>query len=65
MSDETRLTTLETALAHAEAAIQDLSDLARAQGDEIAALKAETRRLKALVLEMREQREDGDTPFVP
>lgn len=65
MSDEARLTALETALAHAEAAIQDLSDLARAQAGEIAALKAETRRLRTLVLELRDQRDEGDMSYVP
>lgn len=62
---EDRLTALETALAHAEAAIQDLSELARAQGEEIARLKRETAQLKDLVRQWREDREDGDSAFVP
>ncbi|MGE5548347.1 MAG: SlyX family protein [Solirubrobacterales bacterium] len=59
MSDADRLTAAETALAHAEAAIQDLSDEVLRQDGEIAGLKREIRRLQALI-ERLEDRLDGD-----
>lgn len=58
-----RLTAAETALAHAEAAIEDLSDEVRRQAAEIDALKREIRRLEALILRLGD-RDDGQS-FVP
>ncbi len=62
MSD--RLTDAETALAHAEAAIEDLSDEVRRQGAEIEALRRDIRRLEGLIDRLRD---DGGTgqAFVP
>ena len=52
-----RTEALETALAHAEAAIEDLSDEVRRQGDEIDLLK---RRLERLTRTMETMMEDAE-----
>lgn len=56
---EERLEALETALAHAEAAVQDLSDVARAQAAEIEALRIEQRRLLARLDGLEAALDDG------
>ena len=51
-----RIEALETALAHAEAALEDLSDMVRAQGEEIDALRRELGRLsRALQAALEDQ----------
>jgi uncharacterized coiled-coil protein SlyX len=47
MSESDRLQSLEMAVAHAEAAIDDLSRVVRDQDGELAALRLELRRLGA------------------
>lgn len=54
-----RLIALETALAHAEAMLHDLSEVAATQADEIDRLRTETRRL-ALRIDRLEQGGDED-----
>ncbi|MEW5726607.1 MAG: SlyX family protein, partial [Pseudomonadota bacterium] len=55
-----RLTAAETALAHAEAAIEDLSEEVRRQAAEIDTLKREIRRLEALIHRLGD-RDDGQS----
>ncbi|CAA7623369.1 SlyX family protein [Magnetospirillum sp. UT-4] len=64
-ADSDRLTAVETALAHAEAAIHDLSDMVRSQGREIDALRGEVTRLRAALIALRDRDEDGEGAFVP
>lgn len=67
-ADENRLDALEEALAHAEAALQDLSDVATAQARDLESLRAENRRLKQRLdgLEARlDEGEGGAAGFVP
>lgn len=59
-----RLTAAEIALAHAEAAIEDLSDEVRRQGAEIEALRRDIRRLEALIDRLRDDGGAGQA-FVP
>lgn len=61
---EDRLQAAEVALAHAEAAIEDLSEEVRRQGVEIDALKADIRRLHGLIQRLQDDEPD-DGAFVP
>lgn len=54
-----RIEGLETALAHAEAAVEDLSDVVRAQGAEIEALRREVGRLTRTMAAMLEDVEEA------
>ncbi len=69
MSDaERRLTALETALAHAEAALADLSDMVVAQTGEIEALRRDNRRLQARIERLEESDSgpnNGGGQFIP
>lgn len=64
MSGDGRLDSLETALAHAERAIADLSDVAAAQARDVEALRRENRIL-ARRLERLEAQLAGDEPDFP
>lgn len=61
MTECERLTLAETALAHAEAAIEDLSDELRRQAAEIDDLRRDIRRLEALI----ERSRGDDGAFIP
>lgn len=54
-----RIEALETALAHAEAAIEDLSDVIREQGAEIEQLRRELGRLTRSLETMIEEGQDA------
>ncbi len=56
MTDDDRLTAAETALAHAEQAIDDLSQVVQAQAGEIATLRRDLGRLEAVLARLM----DGD-----
>lgn len=61
-----RLTAVETALAHAEAAIEDLSQEVRRQEGEMEAMRRDLRRLYGLLQRLEERLgEDGGEPFLP
>ena len=69
MSDtERRLTALETALAHAEVALADLSDMVVAQAGEIESLCRDNRRLQARIERLEESDSEpgnGGGKFTP
>lgn len=67
MSDGKRLDGLEAALAHAERAISDLSDMVAVQGRELEALRRENRFLRTRLerLEGLQGGYDDDNAFVP
>jgi uncharacterized coiled-coil protein SlyX len=67
MSRDTRLDELEAALAHAERAISDLSEVATAQARDLEALRQENRvlRLRLERLETSGGYGDDDNAFVP
>ena len=65
MSGEDRLMTLELALAHAEAALADLSDMVRRQGDDIAALRRDNYRLLARIERIEDGMLEEPSGFVP
>jgi uncharacterized coiled-coil protein SlyX len=54
MSGEDRLQSVETALAHAETAIDDLSQMIQAHEADMAALRLEIRRLQARLSRLEE-----------
>lgn len=63
MTSEARIDALEMALAHAEAAVEDLSETCRAQWAEIDALKTELARLtRSLEAALQEPDEPVDRP---
>ncbi len=63
MSDaERRLVALEMALAHAEAALTDLSDMVAAQATEIEVLRRDGRRLQARIERLEEGESEPDSP---
>ena len=60
MSDEERIVAIEIQLADQEQTITELSDLAKAQWDEIDALKAQVRSLRERLADAQGQTHDPD-----
>lgn len=65
MTSEARIEALEIALAHAEAALEDLSETCRAQWAEIDALKAAVGKLTRTLEAAMEDDEDAPPPDRP
>ncbi|CAA7625203.1 SlyX family protein [Magnetospirillum sp. SS-4] len=65
---ESRLTGLETALAHAEAALADLSDMVAVQAGEIESLRRDNRRLQIRIERLEsgfDEPDEAGERFIP
>jgi uncharacterized coiled-coil protein SlyX len=60
MTDDDRLMAAETALAHAEQAIDDLSQVVQAQAGEINALRRDLGRLEAVLARLMDGDDESD-----